>query len=264
MLEPLARLGYASKAFIYAIVGLLAIAAALNRGGRVTDTHGALRVVLAHPAGNFVLIVLAAGLCGYALWRLLDAFFDPDGHGTSFGGLVERIGNAVRALIYGGLGIEAFRLAQGLRSSPNADGTVRVWTARLLGLPLGELIVAAIGLTVALYGVSEVVAAVKDTSGKKMDLSRVSSSSRRTLRNISRVGVAARALIIVVLGVFLVRAAFSSDAGEAHGVRESILELARAVQGRWALAAIACGLLAYAVDQALHARYRQIRAPVRL
>ena len=51
MIETLARLGYASKALIYAIVGSLAVAAALNRGGRITDTRGALRVLLDAAAG---------------------------------------------------------------------------------------------------------------------------------------------------------------------------------------------------------------------
>lgn len=264
MLEPLARLGYASKSFVYAIVALLAGAAALNVGGRVTDTHGALRVVLSHPFGNFVLMILAAGLCGYAVWRLLDATFDPDRRGTSLKGLVTRIGNVVRGLIYGALGIEAFRLAQGLRASGSADGEVRSWTARILQLPFGEWLVAAAGLAIALYGVSEIVAVIKDEPDDTMEPSGLRTSKRRTLHNICRFGVGARAIIIVVLGGFLVRAAFERDPGEAHGVRESILELAGAVQGRWALAAIAAGLLAYSVDQALHARYRRIRAPIRL
>ena len=97
MLEPLARLGYASKAFIYAIIGILAASAAINRGGGVTDTSGALKVILTKPFGNTLLFVLSAGLCGYALWRVLDAIFDPDRHGTDFGGLVSRIGSVVRA-----------------------------------------------------------------------------------------------------------------------------------------------------------------------
>ena len=92
MIEQLARLGFASKAFIYATVGLLAGAAALNEGGTVTDTRGALRVILSHPFGNTVLFVLAVGLCGYSLWRVLDAFLDPDRRGTSAKGLTVRIG----------------------------------------------------------------------------------------------------------------------------------------------------------------------------
>ena len=45
MLESLARLGYASKAVIYGIVGVFALLALANRGGLITDTSGALRLV---------------------------------------------------------------------------------------------------------------------------------------------------------------------------------------------------------------------------
>jgi hypothetical protein len=47
-----------------------------------------------------------------------------------------------------------------------------------------------------------------------------------------------------------------------HGTRQSMLELANAVPGRWMLAAIGAGLIAYAIDQALHARCRRIRAVI--
>ena len=78
MLETLARLGYASKAVIYAIVGVLAILAVTNRGGAVTDTTGALHVIFARPFGRALLIIMAVGLCGYGAWRVLDAFLNPD------------------------------------------------------------------------------------------------------------------------------------------------------------------------------------------
>ena len=133
MIASLARLGYASKAVIYAIVGGLAIAAATNRGGRITDTSGALRVVLTQPFGRSLLFVLAAGLCGYAAWRMLDSIVDPDRNGTDFGGLVTRIGNVVRGIVYGALGIEAFRLARGSaarRATKRRCGRRASWTGR--------------------------------------------------------------------------------------------------------------------------------------
>src|SRR3712207_8238600 len=61
MFEPMARFGYASKAAVYAIVGGLALAAAANRGGPITHTSGALRVVLAQTLGRLPLAVLALG-----------------------------------------------------------------------------------------------------------------------------------------------------------------------------------------------------------
>src|SRR5688500_20311419 len=109
MLETLARLGYASKAVIYGIVGVFAILAIARRGGLITDTSGALRLVLAQPFGRVLLGVLAIGLCGYAAWRLLDALADTDRDGTGLTGRVTRIGNAHPSDIFGALGSEAFR-----------------------------------------------------------------------------------------------------------------------------------------------------------
>jgi hypothetical protein len=70
-------------------------------------------------------------------------------------------------------------------------------------------------------------------------------------------------VIIVVAGIFLVRAAIQNDPGEARGTRDSMIELAGVFEGRWLLTALAVGLIAYSVDQALHARCRRIRSPVR-
>lgn len=263
MLASLVRLGYASKAFIYATVGLLAGAAVLNRGGRVTDSRGALGVILSHPFGNTVLLVLSIGLCAYSLWRILDAVLDPQRRGTGFKGLVIRIGHIIRALVYGGLGIEAFRLARGLRASRGTDASVRLWAAKLMALPLGELLVGAIGVITAAYGVSEIVAAIRDADDERLDLHALDPVRRRTLNRVCRFGVGARALIIVMLGALLVRAAIEHDPGRATGVRGSILELAGAGPGSWFLGFTAVGLIAYAIDQALHARYGEIRSPIR-
>ena len=135
MLEQLARLGYASKAVIYAIVGMLAILTAANRGGAVTDMNGALLVVLALPLGRVMLIVLAVGLCSYGIWRLLDAFSDPDGDGTTPVGLITRIGNVARACVYGAVGVEAVRLIMRRRGSRGDQA--ELWTARIFDGPFG-------------------------------------------------------------------------------------------------------------------------------
>jgi hypothetical protein len=257
MLEPLARLGYVSKAVIYAIVGVLAILTAANRGGGVTDTSGALRVVLTQPFGRLLLFVLAIGLCGYAAWRLLDAILDPDRHGISLKAAVARIGTAVRGLIYGALAVEAFRLLYGLAGSRRDEA--EMWTARILHYPLGAVLVAGAGAIVAVYGASELVDSLRGKGDAKLDLSPIPRPAREAVRRISRFGVGVRGALISTLGAFLVKAAFTHDPTEAAGSRESMLWLANVVEGRLMLAVIAAGVLAYAVDQAVHARCRRIR-----
>lgn len=259
MFEYLARLGYAAKAVVYAIVGVLAMLAVTNRGGMVTDTSGALRVVLSKPLGHSLLVVVAIGLCGYAVWRLVDALFDPDRDGTTVGGLVTRIGNAVRGCIYGALGFEAIQLVRGLRAS---SGDAELWTARILQWPTGPLLVGVAGAIVAAYGAHEVVKSIRRSGDPKVDWSPISSGLRPLLQTVSRFGVGIRGGLIATLGVFLVRAALTEQPAQAAGTRESMLRLGGVFEGRWFLALIAVGVLAYAVDQAVHARCRRIRPVV--
>ena len=263
MIETLARLGYASKALIYAIVGSLAVAAALNRGGRITDTRGALRVLLTQPLGNTLLWVVAVGLCGYALWRVLDGLFDPDRHGVTFSGLVVRVGNLVRALAYGAIGLEAFRLARGLRasSSGHTSRQTRLWTARIMDLPFGDWLVALTGLIVVGYGIWEIVKAVRQETDKSVDpptAGRCASAARqhRPLwrRRACRCDHRARDI----------PSARGAAARSVQGARprESLVELVGLFDSRWALAAMGLGFIAYGVDQAVHAWCRRIRSPI--
>ena len=251
MLEKLARLGYASKAVIYAIIGVLAILAVSNRGGAITDTTGALHVVFTKPFGRGLLIILAAGLCGYGAWRLLDAFMNPDRDG-----LLIRLGNAVRGVVYGALGIRAVQLLRGLATS-NGD-EAEFWTARVFDGPLGEVVVGLVGGAVAAYGASQIVQGMKGHD-HKVDWSPLPPEARTMLQRVSRFGVATRGGILVTLGVFLIRAALTDDPNQAAGARESLLRLGGLFDGRWFLAIVAAGVIAYAVDQAVHAGCRRIR-----
>src|SRR5215217_7883068 len=82
-IERLARVGYAGKAILYAMVGVLALRAALGDGGRTTGSRGALATLVRQDHGGVVLIIIAAGLFGYAAWRIIDAVLDPERRGTS-------------------------------------------------------------------------------------------------------------------------------------------------------------------------------------
>lgn len=257
VLERLARLGYASKAVIYAVIGVLAILTVVHRGGLITDMSGALRVLLRQPFGQLLLTILAVGLCGYAVWRFLDAIADPDRDGTAPAGLVTRGGNIIRGVIYGALGLEAFRLLRGLRGS--SGDAAELWTARIFSWPFGEIAVAVAGGVAAAYGLSEVVHGIRGTHDAKLDWSPIPRNIRPLVHTICRVGVAVRGGLLATLGVFLVRASWTHDPDQAAGSRESMLHLSGIFDGPWFLALIAAGVIAYAVDQAVHAVCRRIR-----
>src|SRR6476619_590395 len=76
--EALARAGFVSRGVIYGIIGILAIKVALGSGGKTTNQTGALKTIAHQPFGKVLLILVAIGLAGYAVWRFIHALL---GHG---------------------------------------------------------------------------------------------------------------------------------------------------------------------------------------
>ena len=96
--EWLARAGLVARGVIYAIVGVLAIELALGGGGKTTDQQGALAEIARQPFGKLLLVAMAIGLAGYAIWRLVRAAI---GHGPgSTDDTKTRIGGFVSGIAY--------------------------------------------------------------------------------------------------------------------------------------------------------------------
>ena len=77
--EWFARSGFVARGLIYGIIGILAVKLALGAGGKTTNQQGALKTVAHQPFGKVLLVLVAVGLAGYALWRLTRAVL---GHGS--------------------------------------------------------------------------------------------------------------------------------------------------------------------------------------
>lgn len=254
--ERLARIGYAAKALLYITVGYLAAQAALGEGGRVTDTHGALNVVHQGAFGRGLLLAIAAGLTGYALWRLVEAVVDPERRGTSAKAIAVRTGFVIRGLFHGALGITAFRLALGDQQKAAGD-QVRRWTARAFDLPAGDLLVGLAAAWIAGYGVYQFYRAATPKMRRHLRLGELPESLRGWVLGVSRFGIAARGVVFCLIGFFLSRAAMQHDAAQAGGVRESLRMVAEL--GQWPFVIVAFGLIAYGIYELLNARYRTIR-----
>jgi hypothetical protein len=254
-IEWLARVGYTAKGILYITIGYLAAQAGLGRGGRVTDTGGALRTVQHASLGQPLLLVIAAGLLGYAAWRLVESVTDPERRGTGLKAVLLRVGFAARGIFHAGLGITALRVAlgEGGRSGNQAPQ----WTARAFQLPAGELLVSLAAAWVAGYGVYQFYRAWSPRMRKHLSLSELSSELQRWVLGVSRFGIAARGVVFALIGFFLIRAALRHDPSEAGGVAQSLRTLEHT--GRWPFLVVALGLIAYGVYELVNARYRNIR-----
>lgn len=253
--ERLGRVGYASKGVVYSIIGFLALGAAFGRN-QVSDSDGAFLAILRQPFGTFLLCLVGAGLMGYAIWRLVEAAVDPEGKGNDFKGIAYRTWLVGRGLVHAWIAVEAFRLAAG--GARGGGDEAEHWTRRLIDEPFGVWLIAAAGAGIALYGAGQIVQAWRADFGKRMSFSGVDSGTRRWLVRVSRYGLAARGLVFMIVGVFLIRAARQEDPSEAGGIAEALGSLRDNSYGPWLLAVVAVGLISYGIYELLKARYRRI------
>jgi len=252
------RAGYAAKGVVYIVIGALAARAATGPGGRATDSQGALLEIGEGPFGTVALVLIGVGLLGYMAWRLVAAATDAEGKGDKPTSLALRVAQAARGVAYGILGVQAFRMLDG-RSGGSGDAA-ESWSARLLQLPYGRLLVGAVGLGVIGYaGYQFYRAASAEKVRKHLDLGQAGPTQATWIVRVGQFGIAARAVIFSIAGIFLIRAALQSDSSEAAGFAESLRAVASAENGTLLFGAVSVGLIAYGIYQIATAWYRRMR-----
>ncbi len=255
--EWLARAGYAARALLYFTIGSLAAMAAFGYGGDTTDGKGALLELYRQPFGRGLLALAALGLFGFALFRGYQVTVDPEQQARGIRA-VKRFGWAAIALLHAGLGVLALRLASGDGGGASGDET-RGATATLLSwTPFGPWLVAALGAIVLGVSCRDLWCAWQSRLDEQLDLSPLSGGVRRWVVRLSRFGMAARAAVGAITGVFLLVAAVNSDPRQAKGFGESLASVREAPFGGILFAVVALGLLAFAFYELVEARYRRV------
>lgn len=252
------RAGFVARGITYGVIGAVALAMAVGAGASrtVPDQQGALALISRAPAGRIALVVICAGLLGYALWKLGQGF---QGHRLDGGGnpeLKDRVANIAGGIVYLVFFVAALRIATGGPSG--GSGETRRAAAGVLGWPGGQVIVGIAGvvmLAISLYQLSD---ALRDGFAQDSKTEQMDPSEHRAFLWVGRVGLSARSVVFGLVGYFLVRTAIDFKAGQAVGVNGALARLQHEPLGAWLLGLAAAGLLTFAVYSLLEARYRRL------
>ncbi|HEV2604644.1 MAG TPA: DUF1206 domain-containing protein [Microvirga sp.] len=257
--EMLARWGYGARGVVHCLVGGLALLGAVGSGGQTGGSRSALATLLDQPFGRVLLGIVAIGLAGFAAWRFLEPITDADRRGTSWKGLGVRGAHILSGVLYAGLAFSALGLALGWSSSGGGEeqGT-RDWTAWLLSQPFGRWLVGLIGAGVIAGGVGFLM---KGWRGNVTSFLALDAATARWAVPLGRLGYAARGVVFLIIGGFLILAAIRSSSAQVRGLGGA-LETLQAQPFGWALlAVVAAGLLAFGIFGFVQALYRRIDAP---
>lgn len=252
--DRIARFGYVTKGAVYLVVGALAVGVATGMGGQTTDLAGALRTISTQPFGRVILGFVALGLAAYALWRLVQAVADPEREGRDAKDTASRVGQGGAGLGYAVLAFTAGRwvVTSGGASSP------KDWTALLLSLPFGWMLVMGVGIAVIGYSLHQLYQAYQANFEEQLKREEMSEREERLLKHGGRFGLAARGVAIGIAGGFVVLAALQFDPNEAASLGGALQTLLRPPFGSLILGVVALGLVAYGLLMIAVARYGRI------
>lgn len=254
-----ARFGYAAKGIVYLIIGGLAAAAATGRGGTTTDQYGVIHAIYVQPLGRFLLVVVAIGWLGFALWSEMQAAIDTDRRGTDAKGIVVRVAYAVIGITYAGLAIAALRLVAGAGGAgQNSTAQTQSWTTRLLAHGWGVALVIVAGLVVLVIAGALFYRAYSAEFRGRLNLGLPGGGDWVVW--LGRLGYASLGLVFAVIGLFLIVAAAQHNPSQAKGLDSALHALTQQPLGQVTLAVVALGLICYGLYSIAEARYRRVTA----
>ena len=250
--EWLSRAGFVARGVVYVMVGVLAIKLAVGSGNRNASQVGALRTIVNQPFGKVLLILIAVGLGGYAVWRLVRALLGHGPEGSD--GAVDRVAAFASGIVYAGFCVIAIEILRG----GGGSGSARKPTAGVLGWPGGTWLVGIAGVVFAAVGLYQ---AYRGISTEFLDDSKVEEMSPRVrtwIRRLGTFGYLARTVVFTMIGVFLVRAALDYDPKKAVGLDGALATIDHASYGPYLLGITAAGLIAFGAYSLSDARYRRL------
>jgi hypothetical protein len=255
--EPLARLGLAARGVVYAVVGVLAIRIALERFEEA-DRKGALEAVGRQPFGGFLLVVIAVGFAGYALWRFIQTLLDTEHDGTDLKGLAKRLGYLARAGLYSAFCVSTVRFILGTGEASGGARQQQNWTARLLDKPFGQTLVVVVGLVVIAAGLYSGYRGITGKYRKRLKNYEIGAITDKWVDKVAVVGLMGRMAAFALVGIFLIKSAIDFNASESAGLDGALKRLGLSPWGDVVIVVVGVGLFAYGIYSCVEARYRRV------
>ncbi|MFE9764191.1 DUF1206 domain-containing protein [Streptomyces sp. NPDC005808] len=248
------RAGFVARGVVYILVGTLAIQIALGSGEESADRQGALAQVAEQPFGKVMLWAMAVGFGGMALWRGSRAVLGR-GPRRKAG---SRALDGGRAVFYAAICWATAEYAGGGGQGSSGNSQSQGWTASVLELPYGQVLVGAGGCLLIGIGAVLAVRAAMRRFLRQLDTGAMSHRTKQVVTGLGVGGGVSRGVVFAAAGIFILVAAIRFDPDEAKGVDATLRSFTQTPMGPWLLIAVASGLILFGVFSFASARWRRL------
>lgn len=243
-LRHLGRVGLVAYAVVYLMIAWLAVQLALGDHQGNPSSTGALRELAQQPLGEVLVWAVALGMFLLAIWQGAEVLWGDE--------LPQRVASAGRAVLYVAIGLSGVRVALGSGSSGKGEDT---WTAKLMDLPAGQLLVGLVGVAVIGFGLYELYRAWTDKYAEMLTAEGRSGATGTAYLWFGKIGCAARGVAFAVVGGLFVYAAVTHDAQKSGGLDQALYEVLDQPFGPVLLLAIGLGLGCFGLFTLARARH---------
>ena len=252
-----ARVGLVAYGLVHILIAWIALQVAWSGGGNASS-GGALKALAGEPFGQILLWVTTVGLAALVLWQLATALW---GYQSESGGqrLRKRLGAGGRVVVYVALAWSAAKVAAGSGTSSGSDSKEEGLTARLMSVPAGRLLVAAIGIVILVIAVRHVHRGLTDSFTHDLTPEATAGAHGSVVIAVGRFGYVAKGAAIAAVGLLFTWAALSYDPDKAGGLDDALKTVRDQPFGPVLLSSIALGIGSFGIfcfTWARHARTR--------
>jgi hypothetical protein len=251
-----AKAGYMAKGIVYSLIGILAAIAAFGTGNsKNTGKTDAIKFLLEQPLGKTMVFLVALGLLGYVVWRMVEAIKDPHRHGTDIKGIFTRIGYGISAIVYLSVSVYAFKMV--FTSHQSSGDSQKALIDKIMDEKWGPWLIGIIGIILVAKGIQQIIKSITGKYRKELEAGKINSKYREFLVKTGAAGYIARGIVWLIIGYLFVRGALDKNANETGGTGEALSFLEQGF-GSWVLGLVAVGLICYGIFKILEGLYRRV------
>ena len=247
--------GFFTKGLVYVLIGTLTFMAAIQEGGEITSTRGAVDFLLKLPLGQFLGAVVAVGLSAYILWRIYQMLFLPGNtNSKNLKNSFKRFRFLYSGLFYGFIAYSfAKPLLSGLEQTPSTENSsgegieekAALW--ELLATGWGKTFIWVLAAIVAGQALWQFRIAYKGKYMKKIDKDPDIKHEYDLIKKMGKIGYSARGFVFGIIAFFLVKVILQHNANAYKGTEAALQYLLQFSYGSILLGLTALGLVCYGV-----------------
>lgn len=246
------RAGLVAYGVVHLLIAWLALQLAFGDREGSPSSSGALQELAQQPFGGFLVWLVAVGLFLLVVWRGLEAAVGHQGKDGS-DRLRKQVSSAGKAVIYAAVGVSAVKVAMG--SGSKGGGGTDSWTAKLMDLPAGQVLVVAVGLGIIGYGGYEVVKAWTEKYREELSGEGTSGEAGKAYLLFGKIGYTAKGVAVGIVGGLFVYAGVTHEAKKSGGLDQALYEVLDQPFGPFLLGLIAVGIACYGLFCFARARH---------